>query len=223
MPWELTGNMGTNPPTDFLGTTDGQPLIVKTSGTERVRVGANGKVGVGIMDPASQLSLGNNSGIRQLVWDGDRNNTQDVNCGFGINLAGAGSSLDIFISQLYGLNIVAPTGPWPYPGYSAKLTVLPNGNVGIGTPQPTSSLEVNGDLTVTGAGLLTVTGSYNNPGGIQNFNYSVAIGVGAPNSVLAVSASAPGVLGPVIALTNTGGGITPLRPSTFTPLTLGRA
>jgi|HubBroStandDraft_6_1064221.scaffolds.fasta_scaffold34101_2 hypothetical protein len=146
--WILTGNAGTNPATDFLGTTDNQPLIIKTLGTERIRVDASGSVGIGIVDPAALLSLANYNSIRQLVWDGASNNTQDVNCGFGINLAGAGSTLDIFMSFLYGLNIVAPTGPWPYPGFVALLTVLPNGNIGIGMTLPAFALHMPAGKTL---------------------------------------------------------------------------
>jgi hypothetical protein len=146
--WILTGNAGTNPATDFLGTTDNQPLIIKTLGTERIRVDASGRVGIGIVDPAALLSLANYNSIRQLVWDGASNNTQDVNCGFGINLAGAGSTLDIFMSFLYGLNIVAPTGPWPYPGFVALLTVLPNGNIGIGMTLPAFALHMPAGKTL---------------------------------------------------------------------------
>jgi hypothetical protein len=87
-----------------------------------------------------------------------------------------------------------------------RFVVRNSGNVGIGAPNPNSKLEVNGSLAVTGNGFLTVSGNYNNPNGTQNFNYSVFIGVASPSSVLAVSASAPGALGPIIALTNTSGG-----------------
>ena len=34
MAWETTGNSGTTPPTDFLGTTDSQPLVIKINNTE---------------------------------------------------------------------------------------------------------------------------------------------------------------------------------------------
>jgi hypothetical protein len=40
MPWQLTGNAGTNPNTDFLGTTNNQPLVIRVNSTERLRVGA---------------------------------------------------------------------------------------------------------------------------------------------------------------------------------------
>ena len=180
MPWELSGNAGTNPTTDFLGTRDVEPLLIKTSGTERIRVDATGKVGIGIIDPAGQLSLGNYNNIRVLVWDGDLNNTQDVNCGFGVNLAGTGSSLDIFMSQLYGLNIVAPTGPWPYPGYSAKLTVLPNGNVGIGTTEPSFPLHLpaGNTLRIEGGTGADDTGNYFSFGGNGTFGIDAP---GVPN------------------------------------------
>lgn len=36
--WSLTGNSGTNPPTNFLGTTDNKSLIFKTNNVQRVTV-----------------------------------------------------------------------------------------------------------------------------------------------------------------------------------------
>src|SRR5215207_7596924 len=48
MPWELTGNSGTNPANDFLGTTDDQPLVIRTNGTEALRIaGGSGSVVIG--------------------------------------------------------------------------------------------------------------------------------------------------------------------------------
>src|SRR5512133_3649272 len=40
MPWQLTGNAGTNPNTNFLGTTDNQPLVIKVNSTESLRLEA---------------------------------------------------------------------------------------------------------------------------------------------------------------------------------------
>jgi hypothetical protein len=57
MPWELTGNNGTDPATNFIGTTDGQPLIIKTNGTEIVRINANGNVGIKTAAPVAQLHI----------------------------------------------------------------------------------------------------------------------------------------------------------------------
>ena len=38
MAWELNGNANTNPNTNFLGTTDQEPVVIKTNGKEAVRV-----------------------------------------------------------------------------------------------------------------------------------------------------------------------------------------
>jgi hypothetical protein len=46
MPWELTGNSGTTA-TNFLGTQDSNPLVIKTNNSEAVRVEPNGNVGIG--------------------------------------------------------------------------------------------------------------------------------------------------------------------------------
>jgi hypothetical protein len=61
--WSLAGNTGTNPPTTFLGTTDNKPLVIKTNGTEAMRVDSTGYVGIGGL-PSSywRLAVSNTSG-----------------------------------------------------------------------------------------------------------------------------------------------------------------
>jgi hypothetical protein len=44
--WELTGNTATNPTTNFLGTTDAQPLIFRTNNSERARIFSDGRVSI---------------------------------------------------------------------------------------------------------------------------------------------------------------------------------
>jgi hypothetical protein len=51
--WSLTGNAGTDPATNFIGSTDVQDLVVKTNDTERVRVLSTGEVGIGATPDAS--------------------------------------------------------------------------------------------------------------------------------------------------------------------------
>ena len=45
--WALSGNGGTNPATQFIGTTDAQALIFKTNNTGQLSIGADGKVKIG--------------------------------------------------------------------------------------------------------------------------------------------------------------------------------
>ncbi|HPB19443.1 MAG TPA: hypothetical protein PLC00_01555, partial [Bacteroidales bacterium] len=42
--WLLTGNSGTTPTTNFLGTTDAQDMVIRTNNTERARIVSNGQV-----------------------------------------------------------------------------------------------------------------------------------------------------------------------------------
>jgi hypothetical protein len=57
MAWELTGNSGTNPATDFLGTRDNQPLVIRTNGAEHLRIAENGRVGLRNPNPAVTLHV----------------------------------------------------------------------------------------------------------------------------------------------------------------------
>ncbi|WP_228384091.1 cell wall anchor protein [Chryseobacterium sp. JM1] len=49
--WNLTGNNGTNPSNNFLGTTDSQPIVFKANSVEAMRILPDGKIKVGTSDP----------------------------------------------------------------------------------------------------------------------------------------------------------------------------
>jgi hypothetical protein len=55
--WLLTGNYGTDPAVNFLGTTDAQPLVIRTNNTERMRVTASGNVGIGTSSPIGPVEV----------------------------------------------------------------------------------------------------------------------------------------------------------------------
>jgi hypothetical protein len=56
--WKLTGNAGTNPSVNFLGTTDAQDLVFRTSNIERARISAsNGFLGIGLTTPDAPLHI----------------------------------------------------------------------------------------------------------------------------------------------------------------------
>lgn len=55
--WKLTGNKQINPDKNFVGTTDGQPLIFKTNDQERMRILKTGKIGMGTKKPEAVLNI----------------------------------------------------------------------------------------------------------------------------------------------------------------------
>ncbi len=61
--WNLSGNSGTNPLTNFVGTIDNKDLVLKTNNAERMRITAAGKVGIGTASPSAALHLVGNDGI----------------------------------------------------------------------------------------------------------------------------------------------------------------
>lgn len=52
--WSVTGNRGTNPGTNFLGTTDNKDAVFKTNNAERMRLMASGSLGIGITAPPAK-------------------------------------------------------------------------------------------------------------------------------------------------------------------------
>jgi hypothetical protein len=86
--WSTIGNSGISAATNFLGTTDAQPLVVRTDNTERMRVLATGNVGIGANNPSERLDVNGNARIRGLTTAGIvKNNATGVLSTGQVNLA----------------------------------------------------------------------------------------------------------------------------------------
>ena len=62
--WLLGGNSGTSPSTNYIGTSDGQPVVFRTSGSEKMRIDASGKIGINTNSPQYLMDI---NGIARVV------------------------------------------------------------------------------------------------------------------------------------------------------------
>lgn len=132
----------------YIGTESNTPFRLLTNGSEKVRIAAAGNVGIGITTPSMKLSLGSDVGRKFMVYD-DGGGANEIGGGMGVDLGGFSAETSIFFGN-YGGNGRLSIGAWTSSQtYSTKITVLANGNVGIGTTNPGSSrLYVDGNVSI---------------------------------------------------------------------------
>jgi len=69
--WGTSGNSGTDPTTDYIGTSDAQDLVFRANDTEQVRVTSGGNVGIGESSPTNKLQVQGS-----VLFEGDFVNQQ---------------------------------------------------------------------------------------------------------------------------------------------------
>ena len=146
--WNLTGNAATNPASDFVGTTDNQPLVFRTNNAERLRILGNGNVGIGTANPLAGYKLEvNGATLLTPGGSGGKIYLSTPNGETGMMIIGANRADVRFDGSR--LRLVAGTGVGAPPPTNG-IVVDTNGRVGIGTTAPNQTLEVNG-VTSMGA------------------------------------------------------------------------
>lgn len=159
--WNTSGNSVTNK--QFLGTTNNKPLIFKTNNAERMRILPNGNVGIGTNAPAAKLHItGSGTGVRLQGTGVGAANAVDISwydsAGTLMGYIGDVSGDDaMYLRSATGNVYIGPGGA------GKQLTVASNGNVGIGTTTPQTTLDVNGDAVIQGTSLYV-----RNPGAAAN-------------------------------------------------------
>jgi hypothetical protein len=133
--WQTNGNA--TGPADFLGTTNNQPVIIQTNNAERVRVASDGKVGVGLPNPAAELHVQGR-----------------IAAGLDNNVGGAISLLSPDGFPAFHLDN-GPSGGRPAgrlrlshgatPGANEVMSLVADGNVGVGLTAPAVKLHVAGN------------------------------------------------------------------------------
>jgi len=119
--WSQTGNAGTNPSVNFIGTTDLHSFVIRSNNASRIFVDSLGKVGIGTSAPTAHLH-----------FNGGK---------FILNATSTGNSSLIKIKSLLEIQ----NGSITFAVFDAV-----NQRVGIGTTTPATPLDVNGTITAAG-------------------------------------------------------------------------
>jgi hypothetical protein len=180
--WQLTGNTGTSAETNYLGTADGNALVIKTNAIQRMVVMSTGEVGVGATAPISKFAVG----------DGNVSLTNTLNTASQLNFyepSGSGNNYTGFQAGAMASDIV----------YTLPTTAPTAGQVLTAGATPTTlqwstvSSGTTDTLWFVGAGTSSLVGRGNNNTGAGN--YSIA--AGQNNSASGANSVAIGGLGNV--------------------------
>ncbi|MCS3529099.1 hypothetical protein [Chryseobacterium sp. JUb7] len=172
--WSITGNTGTNPTTNFLGTTDNQALAIRANNSEKMRVTPTGRVGIGTTNPTGRFEI-----VSDNVGGGAENNFYFR--GFGdskepaliftsangteavpTNLAAGEDIGSVYFGPRSNNTYNVATGSAIRSRYRGdgttlltdllfrtsnvdRMTIDETGNVGIATTAPASKLDIVGD------------------------------------------------------------------------------
>ncbi len=203
--WDLAGNAGTNPTTNFIGTIDNQPLAIRTNNTEQMSVTANGNVGIGTNAPGVKLQVVDTGDAAILVGNaaGSRGHIQLGNDNHGMmrdltTSGGLANDVALFTStgNAAGSSLYLVSNPISTGSDSLPLDqfVLKNtGDVGIGIKDPATKLHI----VDTGDVALRIGNSGGTGGHIQlgNDNHGLMRGLansgGIDNDVALYTSSGP--------------------------------
>ena len=189
--WSKTGNAWTNPATNFIGTTDVQPLIIKTNNTEIIRVLSGGNVGIGTTSPQARLDVRAQGALATDIVLRVRNSTDTKNflvvngVGDVYNNGAGGVSSNTFFGENVGRNTTGVNNTAI--GYSAlRNNITGNSNTAIGQSALRNNITGNSNTAIGQSALLSNTTGVNNTAiglsALQNNTTganNTAIGLGA--------------------------------------------
>ena len=152
--WSLTGNAGTNSSTQFLGTTDAQPLLFKTNGATRLTLGATG--GATFSDLAGTAGTATTTNTNEGVVIANNNGL--ISKASYVSVVAAGLS-----SNTSGLTVGGPLTVQGLitanNGATISGTTSITGNTSINTTGTGTTSIGNASSTIATAGTLSHTGN----------------------------------------------------------------
>jgi hypothetical protein len=164
--WTTSGNSGTDPLTQFLGTTDAHDFIFKTNNAERMRIFSDGKMCIGGNYNAGapyplEVRIPSTTGS-QFVLKLTNLLSPSYNSGSGVGLLfspddAAIAKMGIMVERkgAWGVGTMHFLSRTSSDYASADLSnsvmaLTQNGYLGIGNTSPTTRLDVSGVITATG-------------------------------------------------------------------------
>ena len=161
--WTILGNAGTNPNTNFVGTTDAQDLVFRTGNTEKMRLLNNGRLSVSTTTPRGRIHAEerfiNNIGTIYPLLPGVTVQDNSDFIGFStVDKDGNAGTIDDSNMLIYWgdngdehlyFSHFAYVGGATQMTRTDLMTIQGNGNVGIGVISPTNKLQVAGNTSTT--------------------------------------------------------------------------
>ena len=157
--WTMSGNAGTNPATQYIGTSDNKDVVFKANGQEALRLKANGDISL----------MGSLNGEGPLVRDADgvlRLGGEEHLLTLPSNQCRTRQAFPYWETRGNSFSQLCPEEPMPLLGTlsnmplhivtngSHRMIVTASGNVGIGTDTPTNRLAVKSDNARNGIDLI---------------------------------------------------------------------
>jgi len=112
--------------------------ITQGSNSERMRITSSGNVGIGTDSPVNKLNVNGDIGYIGVIGQGSIYGNTGNNSYANMQLYNPSTGYSTFNNQSYGYYFLT--------GGGTKMTILNNGNVGIGATNPRDILEIEGNM-----------------------------------------------------------------------------